>query len=236
LKQSTEVLVIGSGAGGALTAATLAEAGLSVTLVEEGSELGATPMETHSPEALLRLYRNAGLSPILGTHSIAFGEGRCVGGSTEVNSAFWHRPPADALERWRSRYAVRELGEDSLAPLFLELERELQPTLAGPERLPPGSRVLARGLERCGLPARETPRLQSGDPTTSQFGPGAKRSMSRTYIPRALAAGATLVSGTRAVRIHHRRRRATGASLVQTTPEGPRPLRTWATRCASSPC
>ena len=104
---STEVLVIGSGAGGAVTAATLAEAGREVLVVEEGPEVDAEQTATHTPRAMQTLYRNAGLLPILGKRPIAFVEGRCVGGSTEINSAFWHRPPADAIERWQRDYDLR---------------------------------------------------------------------------------------------------------------------------------
>ena len=68
----TQVLVVGSGAGGAVTAATLAEHGLAVTVLEEGPEIETSGMTTHSPEAMRLLYRNAGLTPILGTPPIAF--------------------------------------------------------------------------------------------------------------------------------------------------------------------
>ena len=58
----TEFLVIGSGAGGATTAAVLAEAGRDVVVAE----------------------------------------GRCVGGSTEINSGLWHRLPEELAEEWRA--------------------------------------------------------------------------------------------------------------------------------------
>ena len=90
LPARAEIVVIGSGAGGAVTAAILAEAGRDVLVLEEGPEVDTARLDVNTPEAMLLLYRNAGLSPILGGPSIAFVEGRCVGGSTEINSAFWH--------------------------------------------------------------------------------------------------------------------------------------------------
>jgi len=95
----TQVLVIGSGAGGAVTAATLAEAGHEVLILEEGPEVDTDRFAGHSPEAVATLYRGGGLTPMLGRPMIAFVEGCCVGGSTEINSGFWHRLPANCYER-----------------------------------------------------------------------------------------------------------------------------------------
>jgi len=50
---STDVLVIGSGAGGAVTAATLAEAGRDVVLLEEGPHLDAGAVQPYSQEEML---------------------------------------------------------------------------------------------------------------------------------------------------------------------------------------
>ena len=99
-KINTQVLVIGSGAGGAVTAATLAKAGFSVIVAEEGQRINTENISTHSTEAMKLLYRNRGMTPIFGNTTIAFVEGSCVGGSTEVNSAFWHRTPEEAIKRW----------------------------------------------------------------------------------------------------------------------------------------
>ena len=210
----TEVLVIGSGAGGAVTAATLAEAGHEVLILEEGPAVDPT-LATHTPEAMRTLYRNAGLSPIFGREPIAFVEGRCVGGSTEINSSFWHRPPAAAVDRWCREFRVEDLSRDELDRLFEDLESNLNPARSTGHALPPSSRVFRRGLESVGTEPAETPRLQSGDPTASQFAPGAKRSMSHTYLPRATRAGAKLLAESRVKRIHHRAGRATGVSVVR---------------------
>ena len=49
----TEVLVIGSGAGGGITAAHLADAGRQVTVVEEGPWVDADALEPFSLEAIV---------------------------------------------------------------------------------------------------------------------------------------------------------------------------------------
>jgi len=205
-----EVLVIGSGAGGALTAAMLAEAGRDVLLVEEGLAVDR-PIATHSPEAMQLWFRNSGLTPLLGDVKIALVEGRCLGGGTEVNSAFWHRPFPQILDRWREEFRIEELSEAALAPLFEELERELNVRTLGDTPPPRSSALLATGLERMGWAYREVPRAVSHDPGANQYFPGAKRSMSQTYLPRARRAGARLHSPCRIERLTVEGRRVTGA-------------------------
>src|SRR5262245_5497205 len=87
----TQIVVVGSGAGGAVTAATLAARGIEVLLLEEGPNIDTRDVVSNSPRAISLLYRNGELTPIFGNQTIAYVEGRCVGGSTEINSAFWHR-------------------------------------------------------------------------------------------------------------------------------------------------
>ena len=65
-----QVLVIGSGAGGATTAANLADAGYDVLIVEEGREVDTSSIRSNSIESLETLYRHGGLTPILGNCSL----------------------------------------------------------------------------------------------------------------------------------------------------------------------
>ena len=102
----TEILIIGSGAGGAVTAATLARAGRSVTVVEEGPWIDPDAVEPFSLDELVMKYRHMGASAALGTPGIAYAEGRCVGGSTEINSGLYHRLPEELAEEWRRTYRI----------------------------------------------------------------------------------------------------------------------------------
>ncbi len=197
----TEVLVIGSGAGGAVTAATLAARGYDVLIIEEGPSIDTRAMVTCSPEAIARLYRHGGLTPIFGSPNIAFVEGRCVGGSTEVNSAFWHRLPGECYRRWSDEKRVADLSEKAMEPLFEELERALGVSGLAGATPPPSSQRLRRGIEQMGWRYSEVPRCRTEDPTLSAFAPSGKQSMQRTYLPRALDAGARLLSDCRALRI-----------------------------------
>ena len=198
---NAEVVVIGTGAGGATVAATIAQAGRDVLLLEEGPPSPVGKVETHSPEAMRFLYRDGGASSISAQIRIAYVEGRCVGGSTEINSGFWHRLPPSVLASWQVEYGLGINGGDNITGLFEELEDELGLASIGDQQLPPSSAVFKIGLEKLGWDARETPRLQRGDPTASQFGLNAKSTMSVTLIPKALESGARLISNCRVSKI-----------------------------------
>jgi choline dehydrogenase-like flavoprotein len=102
----TEVLIIGSGAGGATTAAKLAAAGRTVMVVEEGPWIEPDAVEPFSLEEMRAKYRHHGPAAALGSPPVAYAEGRCVGGSTEINSGLWHRLPDELAEEWRIRYQI----------------------------------------------------------------------------------------------------------------------------------
>ena len=205
-----EVVIIGTGAGGATVAATLARAGRDVLLLEEGPPSPVGEIEANSPTAMRSIYRDGGTGVISAQSRIAYVEGRCVGGSTEINSGFWHRLPPSTLASWQVEYGLDIDGEDNINELFEEFESDLGLASIGPERLPPSSEVFKRGLEKLGWDARETPRLQRGDPAASQFGLNAKSTMSVTLIPRALADGARLISNCTVRKIVRKGATATG--------------------------
>lgn len=201
---SAEHLVIGSGAGGALTAALLAEAGRDVLVIEDGPFVAVGEIEPFSLEQVARQYRNGGLTAALGHPAVAYVEGRCVGGGTEVNAGLYHAPGAELLARWRRSHAVGDLTPESVAPFISLVESGLAiQELPGPAS--PASRLLADGATALGWSSREVPRWYryvDGVPV--------RQSMTRTFIPRALAAGARVLADTRAARLTFRNGRVTG--------------------------
>ncbi len=210
MPEHSQVLVVGSGAGGAATAATLASRGYEVLVLEEGPDRDTSTLETNSPEAIASLYRNGGVTPIIGTPNIAYVEGRCVGGSTEVNSAFWHRLPPDCYHRWRADARLAEFSESQMEPYFDALESELSVSYMRRSQPPRSSELFRSGVEKMRWHYTEVPRCQKHNQGTSPFAPGNKQSMQRTYIPKALAAGARLVSDCKALRLLYDNGRATG--------------------------
>ena len=209
-RRQTEVLVVGSGAGGATTAATLAAAGREVLVVEEGPWIDPDEIEPFSLEEMVAKYRHHGSSAALGTPPIAYAEGRCVGGSTEVNSGLWHRLPDELVEEWATTYDIDEFSPSALAG-YAERVEASQSVAKVPGDAPLSSSVLERGAQALGWRAVEFPRVFRYDDGAL---PGVKQTMCRTQIPRAVDAGATVLPGCRVTKLTKTTGRVTGAECV----------------------
>jgi choline dehydrogenase-like flavoprotein len=86
-------VIVGSGAGGGVVAAELAEAGLSVVVLEERDYHATESFTSSTIGALRSLYREGAAMSTLGRTPVAYAEGRCVGGGTVVNGGMAFRAP-----------------------------------------------------------------------------------------------------------------------------------------------
>ena len=223
---SDPVVVIGSGAGGAVTALELATAGVPVIVLEEGRAHPDARERLGVLGAMQELYRGRGMTPIMGSVPIGYVEGRCVGGSTEINSGFWCRTPREILVRWHARFGLEDAGVADLAPHFEWAEDLLA---VGPHAAawPPSTAVLARGIEAMGWTVQEVPRVGArlgAEPPRAGPEAVARLGMSRSLLPRASAAGAELRTGCRAISLIFERDRVTGVLALQTQPDATQEL------------
>jgi choline dehydrogenase-like flavoprotein len=220
---TVDVLVIGSGAGGATTALELAGRGRSVLVLEEGDAHAPDAYGRSAPEAMGRLYRRRGMTPILGPTPIGYIEGCCVGGSTEINSGFWHRTPDEILEEWRTRFDLAGAAPNDLAPHFKWAEEQLGVGVYG-RPLPESSAILARGIAALGWAGEQVPRAAPGCESRNACAhgcaSGAKQGMSRSLLPRAGALGAKVLPRCRVQRIVRHGPRAVGVIAWLRDPDG----------------
>ncbi|HET6967487.1 MAG TPA: GMC family oxidoreductase [Ornithinibacter sp.] len=212
---STDVLVIGSGAGGAFTAALLAEAGRTVTVVEEGPWIDPDALEPFSLDEMVAKYRHRGPTAALGNPIVAYVEGRCVGGSTEINSGLYHRLPEYLAAEWQAAYRIDEFSPETLAAYADRVEEQISVTTV-PGAPPASSAAIERGATKLGWRNVEFARVFRYD----QQGRGTKQTMSRTMLPRALAAGATLVPDCRVLGLLRSGDRIVGARCRRAHPGG----------------
>ena len=193
---TAEIVVIGSGPGGAITACLLAEAGKDVLLIEEGEFLSLGSCKAFTVEEMVKKYRNGGQTVAMGPNKVAYVEGRCVGGGSEINSGLYHRTPPDVLDFWRTEFQVDGISEAEMLPHFEACERELSVSLS-PGKEPPPSSKLRLGAEQMGWKSLEVPKWYRYEPGATNAAAGKRQSMTETYIPRFLKAGGKMLPRTR---------------------------------------
>lgn len=213
-----DVLVVGSGAGGAPTAALLAEAGWDVVVVEEGAAVRQGDVVPFSLDQMAQQYRSGGVTAALGRPSIAYTEGCCLGGGTEINSGLFRRPPEEVLVRWRDDHGIDDFEPATIYDVCDEVELALSvQTVPGPAIAP--SERLRAGADALGWANDEIPRWMTYEPSDDapgRPGTGRRQSMTETYLPRATAAGARTLTGHRLDRLVVRNGTAERAILSRT--------------------
>ena len=106
LELACEVVVVGTGAGGAAAAYELASRGRAVLVLEEGDYHARSSFRGVASRANHAMYRDHGMTIALGNVGIPVFAGRAVGGSTVINSGTCYRAPARTLASWRSRFGL----------------------------------------------------------------------------------------------------------------------------------
>jgi choline dehydrogenase-like flavoprotein len=213
-----DVCVVGAGAGGAVVAAELAEGGARVVVLDQGPRHDPDEFTARPPEMLARLYRDGGQTATLGAPPILLPLGSGLGGTTLVNSGTCFRTPRRVLERWARDFGL-ELDEATLRPCFERVERALSVAEVTPELAGANAAVARRGAERLGWSHGYLRRNARGcvGSGVCVFGcpTSAKQHTGITYIPRASAAGARIVTGAevREVRVEGGRVRGVGVRL-----------------------
>src|SRR5437660_4276854 len=192
--EATDVVVVGSGAGGAVAAKELAAAGLKVIVLEEGEHFDRRDFTGSPPERLRRFYRGNGLTFTIGVPTISLPIGRGVGGSTLINSGTCFRTPDFVLDSWG-------MNADELGPQFAAIEAALNIGPVGADIMGANGEVMDKGRRELGYsggPIRRNARGCHGSGVCAFGCPlDAKLGMHVTYLPLAAKAGARIITGCR---------------------------------------
>jgi choline dehydrogenase-like flavoprotein len=201
--EECDVVIVGSGAGGAVAAATLAEAGLDVIVLEAGESFNRDSYPAEPLDAIARLYRDGGLTIAEGRPPIPVPVARTVGGTTVVNSGTCFRAPEPVLEDWSQRFGIGWATD--LGGAFSAAEQFLQVTPVSPERMGRNGQLAMEGAAAIGASGGPISRNAGNCVQCSSCPFGceidAKRGMHVSYLPRAVAAGARLRTGVEARRV-----------------------------------
>jgi choline dehydrogenase-like flavoprotein len=209
-----DVVIVGSGAGGAPIAAELAEAGFDVIVLEEGSYYQTRDFTANTTQMVRQLYRDGGATMAIGNPPIMFQEGRTVGGSTVINGGMSWRTPEDILERWRDETGIDDLETRSLEPYYERVEKRIHVAPNDREAVGTDNLLLKKGADKLGWKTISNLRNQAHCVGSNRcpFGcpTGAKQSALVSYIPRALHFGARVYANVKVNRITMHGKRATG--------------------------
>ncbi len=210
-----DVVVIGTGAGGAVVGRELAEKGHAVVFIEEGRLVRRDEFTGSSVKAHQEFYRG-GLST--GNNLFPVFMGRLVGGSTAVNGGTCFRTPSWVMDRWCEEMRTDDFTPDRMEPYFRRVESILQVEPAKKQFVGKIADVFARGCDALGWSHFTLVRNAPGCEGTGfcDFGcrTDARRSTNISYIPPALEKGAMLFTKLRADRLLIEGRRAVGVEGI----------------------
>lgn len=226
LALSADVCVVGSGAGGAVVAARLAERGARVVVLEEGGAFPPGSLPLSEGVVYPRLYQEHGQRATADL-AITVLQGRMVGGSTAVNWTTSFRTPERVLAHWRSAYGLDALTPAALAPHFEAVEQRLNVHEQPDDGVNGNNRVLLDGAERLGWERARTYRNVDGCANLGYCGfgcpIGARLSADQTFVKDALARGARVHANARVVKLVREKRRFTEVVAEVLDPVSDRP-------------
>ncbi|MDH5179591.1 MAG: GMC family oxidoreductase [Gammaproteobacteria bacterium] len=197
----TDVVVIGTGAGGGIAAQILAEAGRQVVMVEEGPYQTMHDFHMRESEAYPNLYHEVAARKTV-DKAITILQGRAVGGGTTVNWTSCFRFPEQTLAHWRQQYGWQH-DLTTLDPWHRYAEQLLNITPWPIHN--PNNAAFADGAKKLGWHYETIARNVRGCLNLGYCNVGcpvgAKQSTQQVSIPAALQRGAQLYTRLRAERL-----------------------------------
>lgn len=223
-----DVCIVGSGASGAVLAKEFAADGRSVIVLEEGPWYSPEEkQEFKVTDTMMRLFRGQGTTVATGlgdTPVISNPLGWGAGGSSVLTGGVMFRTPEGILEEWVRDLGLEQMAPEKMAPFFDEIEADL-----GTEDTPEcvvseGAKRFRGGAEALGLEIKPVRRNMTGCRGASRCNfvcpIGAKNSVDRVYLPRAMDQGARLYCDALAEKLTFRGGRVSGVEGHFVGPRG----------------
>jgi choline dehydrogenase-like flavoprotein len=159
IEELADVVVIGTGAGGAVVACELAEAGVDVLLLEEGDHPDRVPAGAPPLARIGALYRDGGMS---GTSATPITVDQPRGAAPRRSTGTCWRAPEEVLERWEREFGIPALASGGLDDEYARVEKALGVAPVPEELLGPGARLVRRGAQALGFQTTPLPRNAIG--------------------------------------------------------------------------
>lgn len=219
-----DYVVVGSGAGGATAAVTLARGGAEVAIVEAGAWRNPEDYPSSTYGAMRDLFDDWGSQIARGRALWPIVQARTVGGTTVINSAICVRTPGDIFAQWEREHGV---GGDALADRVWRAQDRIEEELCV-EEVPPAARgksneLAMLGAQKAGYESHWIKRYVKGCLGAGQCLQGCKnlrkQSTNLNYVPEVLERGGHVLSSAPVARIRFEGKRAIGVEGRFSHPE-----------------
>lgn len=213
---SADVVIIGTGAGGSVVANEALKNGHSVLMLEQGIHHSEDDVNTPD-KAFHKMWRGSGLTAGLGKPPIAYAEGICLGGTTEINSAIYQIPYEQTIESWGNDF---NLGEDWEYKNLLEYYKTVFAEMNVQEtpKYFEDTNILFRGGKKLGYRVENLPRAMNpkskDKPRTYACPTVGKQTMTRTLLKTAYNKGAEILMDCWVKKIHFKNKNATELTCI----------------------
>jgi len=169
------------------------------------------------------MYRNMGLDATIGIPTVLVPTGKCLGGTTVINSGTCFRAPDSVLAQWKEN-GLEEYGPAELAPYYDEVEELMSVQPVKPEVMGRAGEIIAEGARALGLHPKPLNRNVSDACKGCGNCPygcveDAKQSMVVRIIPEADKAGAVFYCDTRVQLLINDKNKITGVHGKVVDPE-----------------
>jgi choline dehydrogenase-like flavoprotein len=226
-----DAVVVGSGAGGGVIAAALAEAGHKVIVLDMGGLFDESDFTQYEAWAYQNLYWRGGPNPTADLN-VSLYAGSGYGGGTTINWTNCLRTKPWVREQWAREHGLEGLDTPAfdahLDAVWARLSvndrcSHLNGTQArlkaGAERLGWSFKTVSRNVDESRYAPETAGFIGFGDQT------GAKQSTAKTYLADALARGADVIVRCFAERVLVEGGRAAGVEAIFADPESGRSAR-----------
>ena len=210
---TVDLCVVGSGAGGAMVAMVAAEAGMRVVVLEAGEFITPDDMTQREEQMLPKLYWDGG-GRTTADRQIHIHQGKGVGGSTLHNLNLCKRIDPGLLAAWRRDRGLAHLPLETWDKLYREVEALLSVSEVPPDLRNASNRMLQTACERLGWRWAALSHNRTGCVGSGFCALGcafdAKNNAAKVALPRAIHAGAQVLTRCQAVTVEHDGERVTG--------------------------
>lgn len=206
-----DVVVIGSGAGGAVVARELTDEGFDVLVLEEGPWVPPSEYGMYRPlQTFRRMARAGGSTVAVGlykTPTVNILAGSCVGGSSVLTGGVCFRVPEAVHDDWVNILKTDSVSAKAMDPFYARVEDRIHVEEVPVAMRSRGTELFDQGAQKMGFSLKPLRRNTKGCCGCSRcnFGcpHGAKMSVDISYLPGAVERGCRICADHRVERITH---------------------------------